>query len=143
MYLLGFGPLPAYATSTVPGHPAPTWYVTVAAALVGLGTHFANVLPDLAADRATGVNGLPQQVAARWGAGAVRAVALVLLLSVSVLLLVASSPSRRWVAVAGLGAAGVLAVIGARGAGRVPFWAAMGIAAVDVVLFAVGVDALT
>ena len=143
MYLLGFGPLPAYAASTLPGHPAPTWYVTAAAALVGLGAHFANVLPDLAADRVTGVNGLPQLVAARWGAGAVRAVALVLLLSASVLLLVAASPSRRMVAVAGLGAAVALAVVGARGAGRVPFWAAIGIAAVDVVLFAVGVDALT
>ena len=29
--------------------------------------HFANVLPDLAADRMTGVEGLPQIVAARWG----------------------------------------------------------------------------
>lgn len=143
MYLLGFGPLPAYAASTLPGHPAPTWYVTAAAALVGLGAHFANVLPDLAADRATGVDGLPQQVAARWGAGAVRAIALVLLLSASVLLLVASGPSRRPVAVAGLGAAAVLAVVGARGTGRVPFRAALGIAAVDVVLLAVGVDALT
>jgi 4-hydroxybenzoate polyprenyltransferase len=143
MYLLGFGPLPAYAVSTLPGHAAPSWQVTVAAALVGLGAHFANVLPDLAADRATGVNGLPQQVAARWGPGVVRAIALVLLLSASVLLLLAASPSRRWVAVAGLGAAAVLAVIGARGTGRVPFWAAIGIASVDVVLFAIGVDALT
>jgi 4-hydroxybenzoate polyprenyltransferase len=141
MYVLGFGLIPAYAASTLPGHPAPTWYVTVAAALVGLGAHFANVLPDLAADRATGVNGLPQQVAARWGAGAVRAIALVLLLSASVLLLLASS--RRWVALAGLGAAAVLAVVGARGTGRTPFWAAIGMAGVDVVLFAVGGDALT
>ena len=72
--------------------------MTAAAALVGLGAHFANVLPDLAADRATGVRGLPQQVAARWGPGAVRAVALVLLLSASVLLLLASEPAggSRW-----------------------------------------------
>ena len=143
MYLIGFGPIPAYAASTLPGHPAPTWWVTTAAALVGLGAHFANVLPDLAADRATGVRGLPQQVAARWGSGAVRAVALVLLLSASVLLLLASSRPRRWVALAGLGAAVLLAAIGARGTGRVPFLAAIGIAAVDVVLFAVGVDGLT
>ena len=143
MYLIGFGPIPAYAASTLPGQPAPTWWVTAAAGLVGLGAHFANVLPDLAADRATGVRGLPQQVAARWGAGAVRAVALVLLLSASVLLLLASSRPRRWVALAGLGAAVLLAAIGARGTGRVPFLAAIGIAAVDVVLFAVGVDGLT
>jgi 4-hydroxybenzoate polyprenyltransferase len=143
MYLLGFGLIPAYAASTLPGHPAPRWWVTAAAALVGLGAHFANVLPDLAADRATGVNGLPQQVAARWGPAAVRAIAIVLLLSASVLLLLASSPSRRWVALAGLAAAAALAAVGARGSGRVPFLAAIGIAAIDVVLFAVGGDALT
>jgi 4-hydroxybenzoate polyprenyltransferase len=136
MYVLGFGPIPAYAASTLPGHPVPTWYATAVAALVGLGGHFANVLPDLAADRATGVNGLAQQVGARWGAGTVRAIALVLLLSASVLLLLASS--RRWVALAGLGAAVLLAVIGARGNGRVAFRAAFGIAAVDVVVLVVG-----
>lgn len=135
MYVLGFGPIPAYAASTLPGHPLPTWYATAAAALVGLGAHFTNVMPDLAADRATGVNGLPQQVAARWGARTVRTIALVLLLSASVLLLLVSS--RRWVALAGLGAAGLLAVICARGTGRVPFAAAIGIGAVDVVLLAV------
>jgi 4-hydroxybenzoate polyprenyltransferase len=141
MYLLGFGPIPAYAASTLPGQPAPRWSVTAAAALVGLGAHFANVLPDLAADQATGVDGLPQRVAARWGPAAVRAIALVLLLSASVLLLLASS--RRWVALAGLGAAALLAVVGARGSGRLPFLAAIGIAAIDVVLFAVGGEALT
>jgi hypothetical protein len=99
------------------------------------------VLPDLTSDRATGVNGLPQQVAARWGPGAARAIALVLLLPASVLLLLAAT--RRWVALAGLAAAALLAVIGARGTGRQPFLAAIGIAAIDVVLFAVGGDALT
>jgi 4-hydroxybenzoate polyprenyltransferase len=143
MYLLGFGLIPAYATSTLPGHPVPRWWVTAAAAVVGLGAHFANVLPDLAADRATGVNGLPQWVAARWGSSVVRAIALVLLLSASVLLLLASSQSRRWVAVAGLVAAALLAVVGARGSGRLPFLAAIGIAAIDVALFAAGGDALT
>jgi 4-hydroxybenzoate polyprenyltransferase len=136
MFILGFGPLPAYAASTLPDHPLPTWSATAAAALVGLGGHFVNVLPDLAADRATGVNGLPQRVAARWGAGAVRAIALVLLLSASALLVVASS--RNWVALTGLGAAALLAVVAARGTGRLPFAAAFGIAAVDVVVLAAG-----
>src|SRR5580693_8428806 len=126
MYLLGFGPIPAYAASTLPGQPAPRWSVTAAAALVGLGAHFANVLPDLAADRATGVNGLPQQVAARWGPGAVRAIALVLLLAASVLLLVAARPDRRWVAIVGLAVAAALAAASARGPGKVPFVAAIG-----------------
>lgn len=143
MYVAGFGPIPAYAASTLPGHPAPRWSVTAAAALVGLGAHFANVLPDLAGDQATGVKGLPQQVAARWGPGAVRAAALVLLLAASVLLVLAASDARRWVAIAGLVAAVAGGVIGARGSGRVPFYAALGIAAIDVVLFAAGGEALT
>ena len=136
MYVAGFGPIPAYAASTLPGHPAPRWSVTAAAALIGLGAHFANVLPDLAGDKTTGVEGLPQQVAARWGPGAVRAIALVLLV-------LTASDARRWVAIAGLVAALVLGVIGVRGAGRVPFFAAIGIAAVDVALFAAGAAALT
>ena len=141
MYLLGFGPLPAYAASTLPGHPAPRWPVTVAAALLGLGAHFANVLPDLAADRATGVGGLPQRVAARWGAGAVRAAAIVLLLTASVLLLLGAT--RRWVAIPGLIAAVMLAVVAARARGRVPFLASIGIAAVDIVLFVAGGETLS
>ena len=140
MYVLGFGPLPAYAASTLPGHPLPRWPVSFAAALIGLGAHFANVLPDLAADRATGVGGLPQRVAERFGQAAVRAVALVLLLAASVLLLIGAT--RLWVAVPGLIAAVVLAGLSARGTGRVPFFAAIGIAAVDIVLFVASGEAL-
>jgi len=143
MYVLGFGPIPAFATSTLPGHPLPRWWVTAAAAAVGLGAHFANVLPDLAGDHAAGVRGLPQRVAARWGSGAVRAAAIALLLGASVALLVAAAPGRRWVAVAGLCASLALAVVSARGTGRVPFLASIGIAAVDVALFAVRAAALT
>ena len=143
MYVLGFGPIPAFATSTLPGHPLPRWWVTAAAAAVGLGAHFANVLPDLAGDRVAGVRGLPQRVAARWGSGAVRAAAIALLLGASVALLVAAAPGRRWVAVAGLCASLALAVVSARGTGRVPFLASIGIAAVDVALFAVRAAALT
>ena len=139
-YLLGFGLMPAYAASTLPGHPAPRWPVTVAAGLLGLGAHFANVLPDLAADKATDVGGLPQRVAARWGPGAVRAVAIALLLTASALLLLGAT--RRGIAVPGLVAVLVLAVAAARGTGRVPFLAAIGIAAVDIVLFAAGGEAL-
>jgi hypothetical protein len=60
-----------------------------------------------------------------------------------VLLVLAASDTRRWIAIAGLVAAVVLGVIGARGSGRVPFYAALGIAAIDVVLFAAGGEALT
>jgi 4-hydroxybenzoate polyprenyltransferase len=143
LYPAGAALIPTYAASTLPGHPAPSRLVTAAAALVGLGAHFANVLPDLAGDEATGVRGLPQRVATRWGPGVVRATALVLLLAASVLLVLAASDARRWVAISGLVAAIALGVIAARGAGRVPFYAALGIAAIDVVLFAAGGEALT
>jgi len=143
MYLLGFGPLPAYAASTLPGQPAARFWVCVAAGLVGLGAHFVNVLPDLGADLSSGVRGLPQLVAARWGPGAARAAALVLLLSASVLLVVEASPARRWVAVVGLCCSCVLAVAGAVGTGRTPFRAALAIAGADVAVFVLGADALT
>jgi 4-hydroxybenzoate polyprenyltransferase len=143
MYLLGFGPLPAYAASTLPGQSAPRFWVCVAAGLVGLGAHFANVLPDLGADLRSGVRGLPQIVAARWGPGAVRAAALVLLLSASALLVAEASPGRRWIAIAGLCVSCLLAVAGVAGKGRTPFRAALAIAGADVAVFALGADALT
>jgi 4-hydroxybenzoate polyprenyltransferase len=143
MYVLGFGPLPAYAASTLPGQPAPRFWVCVAAALLGLGAHFVNVLPDLAADLSSGVRGLPQLVAARWGPGAARATALLLLLSASALLVVEASPARRWIAIVGLCASCVLAVAGAVGTGRTPFRAALAIAGADVAVFVFGAGALT
>ena len=143
MYIAGFAPIPGFVTSTLPGHPLPNWQATAAAGALGVGAHFANVLPDLAADRAAGVNGLPQIVYARWGGGAVRAIALMLLLAATVLLLLAATPARRWVSAAGLAAACVLAAVGFRGSGKLPFVAALGIAAINVVLFAAGSEALT
>jgi 4-hydroxybenzoate polyprenyltransferase len=143
MYLLGFGPLPAYAASTLPGQPAARFWVCAAAGLLGLGAHFANVLPDLDADLRSGVRGLPQVVAARWGPGAARGAALVLLLSASALLVAEASPARRWIAVAGLCCSCVLAVVGALGKGRTPFRAALAIAGTDVAMFALGADTLT
>ena len=138
MYIGGFGLIPAFAASTLPGQPAARPWVIAAPAAVGLGAHFANVLPDLAGDAAAGVNGLPQRLAARGGSVAIRLAALALLLLASVLLVIASGPSHRWVALAGLGAAAVLAAIGIRAPGRLPFLAAIGIAAIDVALFAFG-----
>jgi 4-hydroxybenzoate polyprenyltransferase len=136
MYIAGFGPIPALAASTLPGHPAPQAWTVVVASLLGVGAHFANVLPDLAADRISGVRGLPQLIAARRGGEtAVRAIALVLLLAATVMMVLAPPGPPRWPALLGLAVAVALAVVGARGSGRVPFLAAMGIAFVDVVLF--------
>jgi 4-hydroxybenzoate polyprenyltransferase len=142
-YIVGFGLIPAFAASTLPGHPAPRPLITGAAAALGLGAHFANVLPDLAGDAAAGVRGMPQRLAARRDRAAVRVAALVFLLLASVLLVVAPGGPHRWLAWAALGAAGLLAAIGLRGSGRVPFAAAIGIAAIDVILLALGGASLT
>lgn len=136
MYVIGFGLIPAFAASTLPGQPWARPWTLVAAAMLGLGAHFANVLPDLAADRAAGVGGLPQRVAAgRGGPTAVRLTAIVLLLAASALIVLAPGRPYHWLALTGLAATAVLAVIGLGGSGRVPFYAALAIAALDVALF--------
>ena len=137
-YMLGFGLIPAFAASTLPGHPAPRAVVTAAAAVLGLGAHFANVIHDLDGDRLAGVRGLPQRVAARFGPGAVRLTALMLLLAASALLALSAAGPHRWVSLAGLGVAAVVAAAGAASPGRLPFLAAISIGAIDVALFVFG-----
>lgn len=64
-YVVSFGLLPALATLSRP-EPAPaSVWAMAAGALLGVSAHFANVLPDLADDAATGVRGLPHRVGAR------------------------------------------------------------------------------
>jgi len=141
MYLVGFGLIPAFAASLAPGSPAPAVPVTIAAALLGLGGHFANTLPDLAGDRRLGIAGLPQVVATRWGARAAALTASVLLVAASALLVPAAE--RRALAVLGLLVALVLAAIGARGTGRTPFRAAIAIGATDVLVLLLAGVAVT
>jgi 4-hydroxybenzoate polyprenyltransferase len=64
-YLVGFGALPLVATLALPAPQPATWWAIGAGAALGLAAHFANALPDLAADRATGVVGLPHRMGAR------------------------------------------------------------------------------
>lgn len=61
-YFVAFGLLPAFVTLGLAEHRWPRPWAMVAASLMGLGAHFVNVLPDLDADRATGVNGLPHRL---------------------------------------------------------------------------------
>jgi len=140
-YVVGFGPIPGLATSLLPGHPLPRPWALAAASLLGLGAHFVNVLPDLDSDRAAGVRGLPQLVARRGGERAVRVVALVLLLGASVL--VAPHAGRWPLTAGGLVLVVLLGLFAVRTRGRTPFRLALAIAALDVVLFALGGGALT
>jgi 4-hydroxybenzoate polyprenyltransferase len=138
MYVLGFGPIPALATSVLPGSPSARPWSVAAASLLGLGAHFANVLPDLATDRAGGVRGLPQRVAGWGGERSVRLTSLALLVGASALIAWAPGVTTRWPVLAGLGAAVALALVAVRARGRTPFLCALGIAGIDVLMFLLG-----
>ncbi|CAN5299018.1 UbiA family prenyltransferase [soil metagenome] len=64
-YIVSFGLLPLVVTLArgIPALCSP--WALVAGALLGVSAHFANVLPDLADDAATGVRGLAHRVGAR------------------------------------------------------------------------------
>jgi 4-hydroxybenzoate polyprenyltransferase len=71
-YAVSFGLLPAFLSygglgGGYHGGP-PTVAMTVLAALLGIGIHFLNVLPDLVEDNETGVRHLPLRIALRIGA---------------------------------------------------------------------------
>jgi 4-hydroxybenzoate polyprenyltransferase len=69
---VSFGLLPAFLSygglgGGMHGGP-PTWAMTVLAALLGIGIHFLNTLPDLVQDNETGVRHLPLRIALKIGA---------------------------------------------------------------------------
>jgi 4-hydroxybenzoate polyprenyltransferase len=64
-YMIGFGALPAIATLSRAAPAAPSTWALGVGALLGAAAHFANTLPDLDDDRATGVAGLPQRLGRR------------------------------------------------------------------------------
>lgn len=133
-YALAFGLLPAFVTLGLSGAPWPPPWLMAAAALLGAGAHFANVLPDIEDDLATGVAGLPQRLGRRVSA----ALAGLLVLG-STAVLVLGPPGRvtayGWTLLAAT-AAGLL-VAARRPAGRLPFLAAMAVAGADVILLVV------
>lgn len=132
-YALAFGLLPAFVTLGLPGAPWPPPWLMAAAALLGAGAHFANVLPDIDDDLATGVVGLPQRLGARRSA-----VLAGLLVLGSTAALVAGPPGRvtayGWVLLGATATALLLAL--RRPAGRLPFLTVTAVAGADVILLA-------
>ncbi|HEX5917304.1 MAG TPA: UbiA family prenyltransferase [Nocardioides sp.] len=129
-YAVSFGGLTAVVT--LADGEAPPWWWPVGAALLGVGAHLLNVLPDLADDAATGVRGLPHRLGPR-RIGPVAA--LVLVVATVVVLVGAGPPLAAGIAVTAvvLGLAAVVVV----GTGRSPFAAAVAIALVDALLLVV------
>lgn len=128
-YAVAFGALTAVVSLALPDPAWPPLWMVATGAVLGVGAHLLNALPDLADDDATGVRGLPQ----RLGADAVRVLAPVVLLAGSaVAVLGPPGPVPLSAAVAG-GLCVVLAAVAVAGRGRVPFHASIAIALVDVV----------
>ena len=128
-YAVAFGLLPAFAT-VLPGGPWPPWWVTAAGGLLGCGAHFANVLPDIADDRASGVLGLPQRLGRRRAAASAAAC---LVSATAVLVLGPDGPTDP-AGAAVLAGAAAAAVAAPAAPGRWPVLGAMALAALDVAL---------
>ena len=143
-YALAFGLLPAFVTLGLPGAPLPPAWAVAGSALLGVGAHLTNVLPDIADDLATGVRGLPQRL------GPARSTVLAALAlggALAVLLLGPPGRTPAWavVVLAGAGLA-VVAVSAAaatgRALGRTPFRLTLVLAAVSVAVLLARGDVL-
>lgn len=132
-YALGFAALPAFVTLGLPEPSWPAWWVVTAGALLGVGAHLGDVLPDIRSDLAMGVRGWPQ----RLGPDRARLLLPVpLVLASAVLTLGPAGPPGTW-GVTALTLIGVIAVAGTvlgRHWERAAFVAAVAVAVVDVAL---------
>jgi len=129
-YAASFGGLTAVVTYA--DGAAPPWWWPVGAALLGVGAHLLNVLPDLDDDAATGVRGLPHRLGRRW----IAPVAAAVLVAATAVVLVGASPTAAVLVPAAVVVL-VLAAVVVTGTGRRPFVAAVAIALVDAVLLVV------
>jgi 4-hydroxybenzoate polyprenyltransferase len=137
-YVVSFGLLSAFVVLGLPGAPLPPVWLVATASLLGSAAHFANTLPDLEDDAATGVRGLPH----RLGRGPSIALAALLLLAAT-LVLVFGPPgevtSIGWLALltAVLALGGGL-LLARRPGSRSAFHAVLVVAVVDVALLLAG-----
>lgn len=132
-FAAAFGGLPAVVILTGNADAPLPWSVLVAGALLGVGAHLMNVLPDLTGDEATGVRGL----AHRLGARRATLLALACLVAASVVLLRGARPVPTGVLLVVVAAIAMLAALVLLGRGKVPFRAVIGIALADVLLLVV------
>lgn len=119
-YVVSFGLAPTYIWLATSGTDLPPAWIVAGAALLGVAAHLLNVLPDLEADRAGALRGLPHRLGVRGSL----LLACGLLAGVLALLLgFGGPPDAARTAAAGL-AAGLIASVawaGVRGRGRLGF----------------------
>lgn len=141
-YATAFGALPAFVVLALAGDARPAGWVVVVGALLGVGAHLANVLPDLDDDAATGVRGLPH-VLGRRATGVLAP--LVLAAGVATAVLAPPGGPGAVVVVIGVLAAVTGAVSGAVGlvrpTSRLPFTLAMVVAGLCVLALVSSADA--
>ena len=106
-YILGFGILPAFVTLSGQDPALPPLWVMIVAGLFGVAAHFANTLPDLLADKQTGVRALPHIL----GQKASALVIAVTASSASTILVTQSSKLDPLVSIVGLGLTVVLSLL--------------------------------
>ena len=114
-YAVAFGGLTVFVA--LAGSTTPPWWWPVGGALLGVGAHLLNVLPDLDDDAATGVRGLPHRLGPRW----IAPVATVVLLAATAVVLVGSSPPPAAAGPCGVVVLGLAAlVVAGRGPRALP-----------------------
>lgn len=132
-FALAFGGLPVFVVLAQPGAGLPAPWMPVAGALLGVGAHLVNTLPDLADDEQTGVRGLPHRI----GELPTRVAAVVVLCAASIVIAVGSGSVPVEVLGVVLVCVAVLAGVALVARGRTPFRAAIGIALADAVMLVV------
>jgi 4-hydroxybenzoate polyprenyltransferase len=129
-FAVAFGGLPTAVMLAGPGASLPPVWIPVSGALLGVGAHFLNVLPDLRDDEHCGIRGLPHRLGQRW----VPVVAVTLLATATTVIAMGTTSVPPQVLAACVIAVSLLAMVALVGGGRVPFQAAMAIAVLDVLL---------
>ena len=129
-YALAFPLLAVFVEGggTAPTRP-PAWLLG-GVSLIGVGAHLANATPDIPADLAEGIRGLPQRLGREWS---LRAATILVSAASGLLALGPGRPGKG--RIAALLAVPVLAGLGLRAPGaesRAPFRAVMAVAALDV-----------
>ena len=128
-YAVCFGLLPVVVSLASSEADLPPAWMPLAGALLGVGAHLINAVPDLEDDRLTGVVGLPHRLGARRSID----LATLLMIAGSVVTVLGPSGGIGGAGVLTLVIVGVLAMAGRLGRGPAAFRAALAIALVNVI----------